>query len=380
MSAERLGASFDLLAAWQPGGVFIEHDGLGVATGPGRFVGVDDVDDALASAPEGAVACGALPFAGNGELSLAPSQVRRSDPFVTSRIGDPLTPTLVTGVIPAEAFRAAALTAVPAPEFYEGAVAEAARRVRAGELRKVVLARTIEVDADRELDARRLAHRLRAVDPHAYTFIAPVAGGTLVGASPELLVSRHGAEVRANPLAGSAPRSGDPDEDRANAEALERSSKDHQEHEVVVEAVAAALGPLCESLAWDDAPVLHATPNVWHLSTRFRGRLREPSMTALDLALALHPTPAVGGAPRDASLATIAQLEGFDRGAYAGPVGWVDAHGNGEWAIALRCALLDGSTATLYAGAGIVAASDPAAELDETERKFGAFLDALRWG
>jgi isochorismate synthase len=380
VSAERLGASFDLLAAWQPGGVFIEHDGLGVATGPGRLVDVDDVDDALASAPEGAVACGAFPFAGKGELSLAPSQVRRSDPFVTSRIGDPLTPTLVTGVIPAEAFRAAALTAEPSPEFYEGAVAEAARRVRAGELRKVVLARTIEVDADRELDARRLAHRLRAVDPHAYTFIAPVAAGTLVGASPELLVSRHAAEVRANPLAGSAPRSGDPDEDRANAEALERSTKDHQEHEVVVEAVAAALGPLCESLAWDDAPVLHATPNVWHLSTRFRGRLREPSPTALDLALALHPTPAVGGAPRDASLATIAQLEGFDRGAYAGPVGWVDAHGNGEWAIALRCALLDGSTATLYAGAGVVGASDPAAELDETERKFGAFLDALRWG
>jgi isochorismate synthase len=334
----------------------------------------------LAEAPEGAVACGALPFAGGGALLVADVQVRRSDPFVTARIGEPIAPTLVTGVIPAEAFRAAALTAVPSPAFYEGAVAEASRRVHAGELRKVVLARTIEVEAERELDPRRLAHRLRAVDPHAYTFIAPAGDGVLVGASPELLVSRHGVEVRANPLAGSAPRSGDPALDRDNAERLAASAKDREEHVVVVEAVAAVLQPLCETLSWDHEPVLQETPNIWHLSTRFRGRLREPAPTALDLALALHPTPAVGGDPRDAALATLAQLEGFDRGSYAGPVGWVDARGNGEWAIALRCALLRGDRATLYAGAGIVGASDPASELAETERKFGAFLDALRWG
>jgi isochorismate synthase len=306
--------------------------------------------------------------------------VRRSDPFVTARIGEPLAPTLVTGVIPAEAFRQAALAAVPSSSFYEGAVAEASRRVRAGELRKVVLARTIEVEADRELDPRRLAHRLRAVDPHAYTFIAPAGDGALVGASPELLVSRHGVEVRANPLAGSAARAGNPATDRANAERLATSAKDREEHAVVVEAVAATLQPLCETLTWDPEPVLQETPNVWHLSTRFRGRLREPPPTALDLARALHPTPAVGGAPSDAALATLAQLEGFDRGAYAGPIGWVDADGNGDWAIALRCALLEGDRATLYAGAGIVGASDPAAELEETDRKFGAFLDALRWG
>ena len=380
MSAERLGASFDLLAAWQPGGVFIEREGLGVATGPGSWVGVEDVDAALSAAPEGAVACGVLPFAGGGSLLVADAQVRRSDPFVTARIGASISPALVTGVIPADAFRAAALTPMPSPDYYEGAVEEAARRVRAGELRKVVLARTIRVDAERALDPRRLAHRLRAVDPHAYTFIAPAADGVLVGASPELLVSRHGAEVRANPLAGSAPRSGDHADDRANAERLAASAKDREEHAVVVEAVAAALEPLCEALTWDPEPVLQETPNVWHLSTRFRGRLREPAPTALELALALHPTPAVGGSPREAALATLAQLEGFDRGSYAGPVGWVDASGNGEWAIALRCALLKGERATLYAGAGIVGASDPAAELDETARKFGAFLDALRWG
>jgi isochorismate synthase len=119
---------------------------------------------------------------------------------------------------------------------------------------------------------------------------------------------------------------------------------------------------------------------VWHLSTRFRGHLVDPAPSALDLALALHPTPAVGGEPTDAARDVLAQLEGFDRGSYAGPVGWVDAAGNGEWAIALRCALLDGAHATLYAGAGIVGASEPDAEVDETDRKFRAFLDALRWG
>ena len=334
----------------------------------------------LRELPERAVAAGVLPFTGSGTLLAAESQVRRTDPFLTGRIGAPAQAVLVTGLIPSAAFRDAELRSVPEPAMYEGAVAEASRRVRDGELRKVVLARSIEVSADHAFDPRRLAHRLRAVDPHAYTFIAPAGDGVLVGASPELLVSRHGTEVRANPLAGSAARSGDPAEDRANAETLAASAKDGEEHAVVVEAVAAVLGPLCDALEWDPRPVPIETPNVWHLSTRFRGRLREPAPSALDLARALHPTPAVGGAPTDAALAAIGQLEGFDRGCYAGPVGWVDAAGDGEWAIALRCALLRGDRATLYAGAGIVGASDPPAELAETDRKFRAFLDALRWG
>jgi isochorismate synthase len=236
------------------------------------------------------------------------------------------------------------------------------------------------VDAGRVFDPKRLAHRLRAVNPDAYTFAVPTAEGTLVGASPELLVSRHGDAVRSNPLAGSAPRSGDIDEDRANAEALRASAKNLEEHAIVVEAVAQVLEPLCEELTWDAEPVLLETPNVWHLSTRFRGRLRAPAPDALTLALALHPTPAIGGAPAVHALQTIGDLEPFDRGSYAGPVGWVDANGDGEWAIALRCALLVGTQATLFAGAGIVADSDPWGEVDETERKFGAFLDALRWG
>jgi len=379
MSAARLGASFDLLAAWREGGVFLDADGVGIATGPGESVGPVDVVDALRDRPEGAVAAGALSFAGGGRLVIGDDQVRRTDPFVTTKIGGGGA-TLVTGVIPSAAFGETAVTPVPPPELYGGAVQEAVRRIHAGELRKVVLARTIQVAGDRTFDARRLAHRLRAVDPHAFSFIAPAEGGVLVGASPELLIARQGTEVRANPLAGSAPRSGDKDEDRASAQALVASAKNREEHAIVVEAIAAALQPLCATLTWDPEPVLLETANVWHLSTRFRGRLVDPAPSSLDLALALHPTPAVAGTPTDAALAAIQQLEASPRGSYAGPVGWVDADGNGVWAIALRCALLSADRATLYAGAGIVGASDPAEEIDETNRKFSAFLDALRWG
>jgi isochorismate synthase len=379
VTAARLGASFDLLAAWHAGGVFLDRDGVGIATGPGDLVAQDDVAAALRDRPAGVVAAGAVPFDGGGALVIGEDQVRRTDPFVTTKIGEGGA-TLVTGVIPAAAFGDAAVTPVPPPEIYAGGVEEAVRRIRAGELRKVVLARTIEVMADRTFDPRRLAHRLRAVDPHAFSFIAPADGGVLVGATPELLVSRQGSEVRANPLAGSAPRSGDRDEDRANADALVTSAKNREEHAIVVEAIASALRPRCATLTWDPEPVLLETANVWHLSTRFRGRLADPAPSALELALALHPTPAVAGAPTDSALATIGQLEAFPRGAYAGPVGWVDADGNGVWAIALRCALLAEDRATLYAGAGVVAASDPTDEVDETDRKFRAFLDALRWG
>jgi isochorismate synthase len=202
----------------------------------------------------------------------------------------------------------------------------------------------------------------------------------LVGASPELLVERRGRAVRSTPLAGSAPRAGDPRADRENARALRASAKDREEHAIVVEAIAATLGPLCEELAWDREPVLLETANVWHLATRFDGLLRDPVPSVVDLVAALHPTPAVGGSPTDRARSLIQELEPFDRGGYAGPVGWMDAGGDGEWAIALRCARLEDGRATLYAGAGIVAASDPASEVDETARKFRAFLDSLRWG
>jgi isochorismate synthase len=395
---QKLGDAFDLLAAYSEGGFLFERAGNGVAaSGPMIATAplaaatrmLADIDRAIAGGGR-TVAVGTIPFRdadGTSTVSVGSRTVRRTVPGETLRIdvGDDVVARSavplgrVPGSIPREPFTGRQLDAIPPPEGYAAAVAEVVRRLDAG-LTKVVLARTIEVDAGRELDARRLAHRLRAVNPDAFTFITPTTAGILVGASPELLVSRFGREVRSNPLAGSAARSGDADEDRESADALLASAKDREEHAIVVEWIAGALRPFCRELTWDPAPTLLETPNVWHLSTRFRGLLREPSPDALELVRALHPTPAVAGEPRDTALEMIHDLEPFDRGSYAGPVGWMDASGDGEWAIALRCAELRGGRATLYAGAGIVADSRPDAEVDETERKFRAFLDALRWG
>ena len=407
-AADPLGEAFDLLAAYGPPmGVIFGRAGEGVAGATGvpsltfsaaEPSGLRHVVDLLRQASRrrhdvSPVAMGAIAFRRGGrrshELVVPRRAVRRDADGRTWRIdasylggnaSDPPPLEPVTGSAPHEPFTELQLAPVPTPDGYRAAVADVVERIRGSDLRKVVLARTIEVSAGRPLDPRTLVHRLRAIDPHAYVFGAPTDRGVIVGASPELLVSRRGREVRSNPLAGSAARSGDPDEDRANADALASSSKDREEHAIVVDAVAETLQPLCESLTWDPEPVLRETPNVWHLSTSFRGTLRDPAPTALDLVAALHPTPAIAGTPTDAALAVVDELEPFERGRYAGPVGWVDAEGDGEWAIALRCAELRGDRATLFAGAGIVADSDPSLEVDETERKFRAFLDALRWG
>ena len=405
--ADPLGDAFDLLAAYRPpAGVFFERRGRGVA-GIGRSPRTTDDRIDLSDlsrvvellrgairrrADVAPVAVGSIAFRRDGghqpELMIPRRAVRRDARGGTWRIDassdaetdrdDPID--RVTGRAPSEPFATVQLQQVPSTEAYRDAVREATARIGRGNLRKVVLARTVEVEAGRGFDPRLLAHRLRAVDPDAYTFAMPTEHGVIVGASPELLVSRRGREVRSNPLAGSAPRSGDADEDRMNAQALVESSKDREEHAIVVDAVVETLEPFCDELTWDPEPILRETPNVWHLSTRFRGVLRDLGVSALDLATALHPTPAVAGHPTGVALDTIAELEPFDRDRYAGPVGWVDANGDGEWAIALRCADLRSDRAVLYAGAGIVIGSDPAKELDETERKFRAFLDALRWG
>jgi isochorismate synthase len=402
--ATPLGAAFDLLAAYEAGGAFVERHGVGVATGPlsdgieiGPAADLRSMGDATiealraVDAPDGVVplAVGSLPFASEPASMWIPRRsVARGDDGETWLLdvaddvaeAAPFRPERVVGDLPHEAFRPVQLAQEPTAEVYAAAVRSALARIEAGELEKVVLARTLRVSAGRELDPRRLAHRLRAVEPHCFTFAVPTWQGTLVGASPELLLSRRGLRVRSVPLAGTAPRSGDPDEDLANAKALAASAKEREEHAIVVAAVEAVLGAYCDDLAFDEEPVLEPTANVWHLATRFEGVLRDPAVSALELVAALHPTPAVCGAPSTAARSCIEALEPFDRGAYAGPVGWVDARGDGDWAIALRCAALDGERATLYAGAGIVAGSDPAREVDETDRKFRAFLDSLRWG
>lgn len=263
----------------------------------------------------------------------------------------------------------------PAGADYAAAVAEAVRRIRAGAVDKVVLARTLELLSERPVELRSLLAGLAARNPLGYTFAVALGGGrTLVGASPELLVSRHGGMLRANPLAGSAPRSPHPLEDRRRAQALLVSPKDLEEHRLVVDAVAMALRPLCPHLKVPRHPSLVQTPTMWHLSTEITGPTEADALT---LALALHPTPAVCGFPRDRAHALIERLEPFDRGFYAGAFGWTDARGDGEWIVAIRCAEVQERRLRLFAGAGIVADSQPQAELAETTAKLRTMLDAL---
>ena len=255
------------------------------------------------------------------------------------------------------------------------AVAAAVEHIRAGELDKVVLARDYAVWSKAPFDPRVLARRLNARFPGCLTFV--VDG--LVGATPELLVRRFGAQVQSLALAGTAARGSDQISDREIGEALLASKKDRWEHELAATTVAEVLAPRSSDLTYEAEPFLLRLDNVMHLATRFHGHLDDPDAdTSLDLAAALHPTAAVGGTPTDVAVELIRELEGMDRGRYAGPVGWVDANGDGEWGIALRCAELSGARARLFAGAGIVADSLPEDELEETRVKLRAMQSAFQ--
>lgn len=266
----------------------------------------------------------------------------------------------------------------PTGQGYRDGVAAALRRMNSGELRKVVLARSVLLRDVHGADPRALLRRLAANDPHAYVFAVDLLGGrVLLGASPELLIRRSGALVAAYPLAGSAPRSPDPEQDRAAGEALLKSAKDRQEHAVVVDAVAAGLRPLCRQLTVPREPSLVRTATMWHLGTEVTGRLSSPETTSLHLATALHPTPAICGTPPAAARGAIAEIENFNRGFYSGAVGWCDASGDGEWAVTIRCAEVAPSEIRLFAGAGIVPGSVPEAELAETSAKLRTLLRVL---
>jgi len=263
--------------------------------------------------------------------------------------------------------------ALSAPEW-EQAVDEAVRRIKhSPTLGKVVLARDLYATANRPIDVRVLLDRLSSRYPGCYTF----ACAGLVGATPELLISRDGWRVSSLVLAGTTPRGATPAEDSELAAALLGSAKENEEHRYAAASLENALAPLCQAMYVAPQPALIRLPNLQHLGTRVRGTLTSADRSALGLAAAVHPTAAVGGTPTDAAVELIRELESMDRQRYAGPVGWVDADGNGEWGIALRCAQLDGDRARLVAGCGIVAGSDPAAELAETITKFRPMRTAL---
>jgi menaquinone-specific isochorismate synthase len=261
-----------------------------------------------------------------------------------------------------------------APQW-EQAVGAAVAAIRAGSLRKVVLALELHAHAAEEIDARVLLARLAERYPDCYTF----ACGGLVGATPELLIRRTGNELHSLVLAGTMARGGTTAADDALGATLLASAKDLEEHQYAVADMRPALQPLCADLRIDDAPFLLRLANVQHLATRVRGRLADgdAAHSALALAAALHPTAAVCGTPADAAMELIREFEGMDRGRYSGPVGWVDSRGNGEWGIALRCGELAGNHARLVAGCGIVAGSDPTAELAEAQSKFWPMRYAL---
>ena len=395
----RLDADVDLLDVAGDDGFVFEKGRAGVA-GRGRALALDwpagdpaaaartaaerlaaiERDDPVAVPGTGPVAFGALPFVPAGEAALVVPELvvgRAEDGtrWVTTVTEDgaggdpPLAAPRTAGPQPT---RYTVATDRP-PEDWCDLVGRATKAMVAGAFAKVVLARQVDVTADRPLDRRAVLDRLRAAYPGCHL----VAVGGFVAASPELLVSVTGDVVRSHPMAGTAPRGGDPTTDQRLAASLLASAKDRHEHQLTIDMVQDTLLGWCSYVDYEAEPSVVAVANVQHLATLVEGRLSHPAPSVLDLVAALHPTPAVAGWPRDDAVAWIGAHEGIDRGRYAGTAGWVDAAGNGTWAVSVRCAELDGTHARLWAGNGIVADSDPDTELAETRAKLQALLSVL---
>ena len=335
-----------------------------------------DVDDQVRRRGSGFVAFGSFTFddASEGSVLIVPRTILGRDgtgnAWLTT-IGSASRPVPAEDLVAPAGIRwhDGALTGLE----WEQAVAEALRRIAySADLRKVVLARDLHASAEGPIDARVLLRRLAVRYPGCFTF----ACDGLVGATPELLISRDGWKASALVLAGTAPRGATMAEDAELARALLGSAKENEEHQYAAASLRDALAPVCQAMYVTPSPELIRLANVQHLGTRVRGTLAA-SRSALALAAAMHPTAAVGGTPTNLAVELISELESMDRGRYAGPVGWVDANGNGEFGIALRCAQLEGNRARLFAGCGIVAGSDPAAELAETQAKFSPMRAAL---
>jgi isochorismate synthase len=275
----------------------------------------------------------------------------------------------------------------PAPEVYGDMVRKALDLYEQGDVRKIVLSRAMDVELDAPIACADVLRDLLRRNAHGYTFAVPAWEGdaaadkpaaVMLGASPELLVRREGDRVFINPLAGSIPRVADPAEDQARREGLAVSEKDLREHGYVVSDIVRILRDHCDDLDVPEGPSVIGTDALWHLSTFITGRLRNPAMSALELACALHPTPAICGFPTAQAFAHIQALEPFDREYFAGLVGWQREGGDGEWALTLRCAKYDGERRLrLYAGAGTVAGSDPDSEIRETAMKMETFMRAI---
>jgi len=343
-----------------------------------------EADDEVGVPGTGPVAFGALPFVpGSGATLIVPE-------VVVGRAEDGTR--WITELLPDEARDGGSgdvalvgprhagpqptqytVTSQISPESWCDLVLRATKVMAGGAFDKVVLARQVDVTTDPPLDRQVVLERLRAAYPGCHL----VGIGGFVAASPELLVSVTGDVVRSHPMAGTAPRGGDPATDQRLAASLLASAKDRQEHQVTIDMVHDTLLGWCSYVDYEAEPSVVAVANVQHLATLVEGRLSRPTPSVLELVAALHPTPAVAGWPREDAVRWIGEHEGIDRGRYAGTCGWVDATGNGTWAVSVRCAEIDGAHARVFAGNGIVPDSDPPTELAETRAKLGALLSAL---
>lgn len=403
----------DLIAiGGRPGGVLWQREEFGVA-GRGaalrislpRGLDSDEVasvaqvlsslatEDSVGRPGSGPVALGALPFRRDAPAELVVPR------WLAGRHGDSawlttITPVDGTAAGPAgealdpmgtlKALESGGPTGRPPDSFrldpaipherWQDIVAGAVAAIATGRVQKVVVSRRVDVSANRPFVLPDILGRLAALYPSCMVFHV----GGFVGASPELLVELRGREVRSHPLAGTVARSGDAAADRRLISALVNSAKERSEHRFVVDALTGALGPVCSELQVPEQPDVLGLRNVSHLATPIRGLLRaESPASALQLVARVHPTPAVAGTPTAAALSYLNSAEGFDRGRFAGPVGWLDSRGDGSWALGIRSAAVEGAHASMYAGVGVVADSDPASELAETQLKLQALLAAL---
>lgn len=382
-----LDTDLDLNDVARNSGVLFVRDGVGFAgRGEVARVPVDEVveflagiehDDRVGGTP-GPLAIGALPFMPHADAELVVPQVvvgkgadgRR---WVTTIGAAELD--IFSGDSPAPAASEYAIRPGVAVDAYLEAVENARRLVEDDELTKCVIARPIVVETDQPISIHAVLHRLKASFGSSYRF--SIDG--FIGASPELLVAVDGDTVSAHPLAGTTRTTGDPKLDDELAAELQASEKNRIEHRAAIEMVRDTLLPYCSYLDWAPEPSIVKVANVQHLGSPAEGHLSSPRPTVIELVRELQPTPAVGGHPRDRAIEQIVATEGFERGRYGGAVGWVDATGDGAFAVALRCAELsdDRCSARLVAGGGIVADSEPLAELAETQAKFQAMLSAI---
>jgi menaquinone-specific isochorismate synthase len=358
-----------------------------VGTGPGRFETASlklaqimremDVEDEVGVFGSGPVAFGSFTFdpEREGSVLVVPSVVygKRGDRSWVTTVGDVNTdPISHRADADDHDFKIRYAGSSLSELAWLEAVAKAARSVANGDMEKVVLARDVKIWSKTPFDLSVLIRRLSQRFPECFTFCCD----RLVGATPELLVRRSGDKVESLVLAGSARRGSSVADDQSLGDALLGSDKDLAEHEPAVRSVVEVLGPLCSDLHAPSSPELLRLQNVQHLASWVRGTLDE-QLSALDLVGRLHPTAAVCGLPRTTAMNVIRSGEGLDRARYAGPVGWVDKNGDGEWGIALRCAELGDTRGRLFAGGGIVADSVPEDELEETRLKLRAVMSAM---